>query len=103
MGISPFDEEYADYMKPEVLRARPLGNFAASMIGGVAILILGVASNFVPQNFSEQKIATATAEAPAQCEPRTIFEGRTARNDAGLRATDLSQLRRLGRSLFDRA
>jgi hypothetical protein len=61
MSISAFDEEYAAYSTPGVLRARPIGNFAASMIGGAAVLILGAASIFVKPN----SVADAVSGEPA--------------------------------------
>ena len=59
MSISAFDGEYAEYSAPRVLRARPMGNLAASMIGGAAILILAIASIFVRPNAPEEKVASA--------------------------------------------
>lgn len=66
MSISAFDEEYADYSAPRVLRARPMGNLAASMIGGAAILILAIASIFVRLNAPEEKVASAPAPLQTQ-------------------------------------
>jgi hypothetical protein len=70
MSISAFDEIYATYSVTGILRARPLGALAASMIGGAAIIILGASSFFVKPRSTELADMSAPFEAPAPAVPK---------------------------------
>jgi hypothetical protein len=86
MSVSAFDEEYAAYSAPSALRARPLGNLAASLMGGVAILILGLTSALIKPNSATEKGGGAPLQSSA---PRAASAAETITGQAGASATDM--------------
>lgn len=86
MDSNSFSKGYAACSTSAVLCARPVGIFAALMIGAVPLWILGAASIFASPDSSRENVAAT----PAKCEPKLIFEGRTGRDDAGLRQISLN-------------
>lgn len=89
MGSNSLGKAYAACSTSAALRARPLGIFAALMIGAVPLWILGAVSILAGPDSSPENVAATAAATPAKCEPKLIFEGRTGRNDAGLRQISL--------------
>jgi hypothetical protein len=94
MSISAFEGEFAAYSNPSVLHARPTGNLAASMMGVVAILILGLTSALVKPKDADEMGAGALPRgaAPAAALSATTISPRAALagNGAGAAAFDLT-------------